>query len=305
MGRHNYILMVKDTVNAIRKHNITIIQTHGFKPSFLGLCAKLLTGIRWVCFMHGTTAENKKVNLYNTLDNFMQRFADRTVLVTNNQRPKVIDGHNSSRVAVLYNAIDSSHPVKLSGEKGIRKALGVATASKIITVVGRLSPEKGVDVFLNALKIVLNKKIDIHAIIVGDGQEKNALQKLTEDLGISKNVTFTGFSNTPGDYMLESDIIVLPSRSEGIPNVALEAMALGKPLIATAVGGTPEVVEHEKNGLLVPSEQPQTMADAIVRIVTDSALAEILAVNAKIRVKEHFSIESRCKKLAGIYKSFK
>ncbi len=302
MGRHNYLLMILDTIRAIRENNITIFQTHGFKPAFLGLCAKILCNAKWICFMHGTTAENAKVRMYNLMNNLMQRFADRTVLVTENQRPKIWGGYNKKRVKVLHNAVDINHPVKLSeNHVPIRESLSLPLTSKTIVVVGRLSPEKGIDIFLQALSVVAKENPNICGIIVGDGQEKEALTKQAAFLGISDKVRFVGFTNTPGDFMIDSDMIVLPSRSEGIPNVALEAMALGKPVVATAVGGTPEVIEHEKSGLLVPSENPQGMAQAILRVLNNKDLCVSLSQNALAQVREKFSIESRCSKLIEIY----
>lgn len=305
LGRHNYPLMIADTIQAIRANNITIIQTHGFKPSFLGFCAKYLCGIKWVCFMHGTTAENAKVRVYNWIDNYWQRLADVTVLVSENQRGTIWGGQDRDRVRVLHNAVDVERPVKVSADAAIslRERLGLGPEDRIIVVVGRLSPEKGVDVFMHSLRIVLQSQPCVHGVIVGDGQEKVSLMDLVSRLDLKQNVWFAGFTDTPGDYMIDADAIVLPSRSEGIPNVALEAMALGKPVVATAVGGTPEVIEHEKSGLLVPSEQPDAMASAIHRLCTDQDLVNRLRAGASQRVREHFSVEARCGKLLEIYRS--
>lgn len=302
LGHHNYPLMIADTIRAIRENNVTIIQTHGFKPSFLGFCAKLLCRVPWICFMHGTTSENAKVRVYNWIDNCLQRWADVTVLVSENQRNAIFGGLDRQRVRVLHNAVDLEHPVKTSPQtKPLHERLGVEPNVKVIVVVGRLSPEKGVDVFIRALHIVKQSCPGVHGLIVGEGQERAALMDLVSQLGLAKNVFFAGFTDTPGDYMIEADIIVLPSRSEGIPNVALEAMALGKAIVATAVGGTPEVVEQEQSGLLVPSEQPEAMAQAILQLCTNEELANRLRSGARTRVRGHFSVEARCRKLVEIY----
>jgi len=304
LGRHNYPLMVLDTVRSVKKYGITIIQTHGFKPSFLGFCAKIFCGTKWVCFMHGETYENAKVRCYNFIDNCLQQFADVTVLVSENQRRRLFGGKNLERVQVLHNAVALSQPVKISSNNlTIRQRYGIDQGAKVVVVAGRLSPEKGVDVFLRSMQKVLQKYSCVQALIVGDGQEKESLLSLALTLGIEKKIHFTGFTNTPGDYMLEADIIILPSRSEGIPNVALEAMALGKPLIATAVGGTPEVVEHEKSGLLVPSDHPEFLAEAIIRICNDPKLVNRLREGAQSRVRKHFSVTNRCRKLVELYSS--
>jgi len=306
LGRHNYPLMIADTIRAVRANNITIIQTHGFKPSFLGFCVKLLCRVPWICFMHGKTSENAKVQVYNWIDNCLQRWADVTVLVSEKQRNAIFGGHDRQRVRVLHNAVDLENPVKISPQtKPLRERIGVRPSDKVIAVVGRLSPEKGVDVFIRALRIVKQTYSGVHGVIVGEGQERTALMDLVTQLGLEKNVSFVGFTDTPGDYMVDADIVVLPSRSEGIPNVALEAMALGKTVIATAVGGTPEVVEHELSGLLVPSDQPEILAQAILRICHNPGLAESLREGARKRVRDYFSVEARCGKLVEVYRSLK
>jgi len=304
MKHHNYFLMVRDAVRSVRSRNITIIQTHGYKPSFIGFCVKYLCGIRWICFMHGTTAENPKVKLYNLLDSILQRFADHVVLVSASQRSRIPGGSDVRRVSVIHNAVNINHPVSTSEKAGhLRASLRVPDDACLIAVVGRLSPEKGIDVFIDALCHAMAVKENIYAVIVGDGQEREALIAQAKEKKCEEQIFFVGHTSTPGDYMIEADIILLPSRSEGIPNVALEAMALGKPVIATAVGGTPEVIEHEKSGLLVPSEQPEEMARAILRVINDPDLAKRLSQGAIVRVKEHFSIESRCNRLIEMYRS--
>jgi glycosyltransferase involved in cell wall biosynthesis len=306
MGHNNYPLMVMDAVRAVKSRNISIIQTHGYKPSFIGFCIKHLCGIRWICFMHGTTAENRKTKLYNFMDCLFQRFADQVVLVSESQRSKVPGGSDIRRVSVIHNSVDINRPVSISEKvESTRKLLKVPDNACLLAVVGRLSPEKGVDVFIDAFCNVLSVNKHIYAVIVGDGQEKVNLLAQAADKNCMERIFFVGHSSTPGDFMSRADIIVIPSRSEGIPNVALEAMALGKPVIATSVGGTPEIIEHEKSGLLVPTEQPEAMANEILRLINDPNLAERLSKCAHLRVKEHFSVESRCNKLVELYRSKK
>jgi glycosyltransferase involved in cell wall biosynthesis len=305
MQRYNFILMVVDAIRTVKSRNVNIIQTHGYKPTFIGFCIKYLCGIRWICFMHGTTAENRKVKFYNLLDCVLQRFADQVVLVSESQRSKILGGTDIRRVSVIHNAVNINQPVSVSDKtEYLRQYLKIPDGAYLIAVVGRLSPEKGVDVFIDAFSRAMVINEQIYAVIVGDGQERESLTAQTANQCCTERVFFVGHSNTPGDYMTQADMIVLPSRSEGIPNVALEAMALGKPVIATAVGGTPEVIVDGESGLLVPSEQPEVMAQAILQVVNDSELAKRLSAGARKRVKERFSVESRCNKLIELYRAY-
>ena len=119
------------------------------------------------------------------------------------------------------------------------------------------------DVFLRAFRLVVRQVAGVRALIVGDGGERPSLESLARGLGLERDVLFVGYTSTPGDYLLAADVVVLPSRSECLPNVALEAMALGKPVVATSVGGVPEVIEDGRSGLLVPSEDEAALAERL------------------------------------------
>ncbi|MEX0607192.1 MAG: glycosyltransferase family 4 protein [Halofilum sp. (in: g-proteobacteria)] len=298
----NYLALMRQARQAIADHEIDVVQSHGFKPAALCCALKLLCGVRWICFMHGTTHEDLKVRLFHFVESVAQLMADRVVLVSEAQRQRPLQRWSRARTQVIHNAVDTSAPVRWSaGRESTRQALGVAPETPLIAAVGRLSPEKGVDVLIDALAAMGEGRPLTHAVIVGDGPQRQDLVARVERLGLAERVHFVGHSSTPGDYLLAADVVVLPSRSEGIPNVALEAMALGRPLIATAVGGTPEVVEDGASGLLVAPEDPPALARAIARVTDDAAFAQALAAGGERRVSEEFSIAARCEKILAVY----
>lgn len=300
--RGNYLCLIRELLKKIRQNGFHIIQSHGFLPTFLSFFGRLFCNTKWICFMHGTTNENLKVRMYNLVDSILQRAAHRTVLVSNAQRKKVFGGRNSRRVNVMHNAVDLTRPMQRSEEPPmLREIYGIPNSSKIVVAIGRFSPEKGMDILLEAFTLLICRSPNTHLILVGDGQEREALKKQAKRLKILRQVHFAGYSETPGDYISVADVFVLPSRSEGIPNAVLESMAIGKPVVASAVGGVPEIIEDGINGRLVPPEQPTLFADALSEVLNDPKLSHRLSIGGRQRVCEAFKIEDRVRKLEALY----
>ncbi len=299
----SYFLLIRQVVAEVREYNYPIVQTHGFKPTFLGFFAKMICKVKWVCFMHGTTSENLKVRFYNFIDNILQMAADRTVLVSEAQRSRIFGGRNAGRVHVLHNSVDMDHPMPISlASYPLLEAYELPAASRIVVAVGRFSPEKGIDILLEAFSLLLRQMDSVHLFLVGDGQERPALEGQALRLGVAKNVHFVGYSQTPGDFVAEADVLVLTSRSEGIPNAVLEAMAMGKPVVATKVGGVPEIIEDDVSGRLVPPGRPDLIASALAEVLADEPLRHRLGAGGRKKVMEAFSIQARVAKVLTLYR---
>jgi glycosyltransferase involved in cell wall biosynthesis len=127
--------------------------------------------------------------------------------------------------------------------------------------------------------------------LVGDGPLRGHLQERARRLEIADSVLFLGFRSPALPYIAAADLLVQASHTEGTPNTVLEAMALGRPVVATRVGGVPDVVVDRETGLLVPPRDPQALADAIVRLLADPSLRGALGAQAQSRVREHFALE--------------
>ncbi len=298
----NYFAPLFQLVRMVRGGRVDLVQTHSFLPSFLGFWIKLFTGVPWVCFLHGTTTENRKVRMFHRLESWIQLYADRVVLVSHRQRSFVPFAENTHRVRVLHNAVDPDNPVKFSTPViPTYRRLKHFRSTRYVVAVGRLSPEKGMDVFVDALGEICQSGKDVHGIVVGDGGEREALSRHITELGMDHRITLVGHTATPGDYLRDASVVVLPSRSEGIPNVALEAMALGKPVVATTVGGIPEVITANVEGILVSPEQPRALAREVCRVLSNEALAGRLGLEGCRRAREMFSVEVRREKMLKMY----
>jgi glycosyltransferase involved in cell wall biosynthesis len=171
---------------------------------------------------------------------------------------------------------------------------------KTLLFVGRMAHEKGLEYLLPAVRLLVNKKIPVELLVVGDGSERNAIERQIQLLEIGNNVRLLGFvkfGSALNKLYERAQVFVLPSLSEGIPKVILEAMAKGVPVVATDVGGIPAVVRHEDNGLLVPPHDARALAAAIESVLLETGLADRLRKQGYQFVGEH-TLERQAEKLS-------
>jgi glycosyltransferase involved in cell wall biosynthesis len=296
---------IRELVALIRKLNATILFTHTYKPNLLGRIAARRAGIPHAVVSRGWTGENWKVRAYEKLDRFNLRFADCVVAVSNGQADKIRRaGVPENRIVVIRNAARLGVFEKRTNNRSeILNHFGDTRPSHIILAAGRLSPEKGFDVLINAASQVVKENPHTGFVIFGDGVERAALSKQIQTLGLQSHVALAGFTDQLDQYLPNAEIVVLPSRSEGLPNVALEASAAGVPVVATAVGGTPEVVAEGETGFLVPSEDAIAMAKRIGQLLGNDELRKQFGQAGRVRMEEEFSFEAQAERYVSLYES--
>jgi glycosyltransferase involved in cell wall biosynthesis len=286
----------------IRERGIGLIQTHGYKPGFIGYVLSKLTGLPWLVFVHGDTAENRKVKLYNSLNMWLTHRADRVVTVSKAIRDQLVaQGVGQEMITVVHNAIDPSDFDPGEERSDLRLRFGMAPSDQVITVIGRFSPEKGQLDFVEAFSRLAQERPLLKALLVGEGQDAAALKNRCRELGLVDRVIFTGYQQNVAPFYGASDLIVLPSLSEGLPNVALEALLHRRPIVATRVGGTPEVVIDGETGILVPPADPAALAEAIGRMLDDPELQERFADNGSRLIQEEYSPKAKAARIAEVY----
>lgn len=196
----------------------------------------------------------------------------------------------NSKTRVIYNGLDIEGIEKKSREEVSHPWFNQAQPIPIVVTVGRLVNQKGFSYVIEAVKLV-NSKTPLRLLIIGDGKLKEKLKQQTEELGIKDKVDFLGVRNNPFAYMARCDLFVLSSLYEGLPNVLIEAMALGLPVISTNCPyGPSEIIEDGRNGVLIPVGNPQAISEAVLRVLGDENLRERLKVEAKRRAKD-FSLD--------------
>ena len=293
--------VLKQIRDIVEAHDPDIIQTHNVKSHFLMRLSGLWRNRRWVAFHHGYTNPDVKMRCYNQLDRWSLRAAQSVVTVCGKFAQDLAEmGVSEDRIVVRHNSVK---PFQTPDPATVEAArAGLPANTPILLVVGRLSQEKGHADLLNALNLLRRRtKEPFHAVFVGDGPEEERLKAARNRLGLESHVTMAGLQHDVRPYYALADAVVMPSHSEGSPNVLLEAMSAGVPVVATRVGGVPEIVTHGDTALLVESRNTEEMAAAIQRMLEDNPLRKRLAQNARQLAEEKYSPEAYRRSLVQMY----
>ena len=279
-----------------------VIQTHMIKSHFLVKLSGLGKQYPWVAYHHGYTSTDRKMLLYNRLNRWSLPSADRVITVCGAFAKQLSHaGVCPERLAVRHNAVVPPKLLSAGERHALRKKFAIAEDELVILAIGRLSREKGHADLLRSIALARTSSPDLKLklLLVGDGPEHAHLQALTKTLGLNELVVFAGHVANVTPFYAIADVFALPSHSEGSPNVLLEAMVAGLPVVATSVGGVPEIASEE-NALLVAPRDPQAFAVALRRVLTETELPQRLSRNAQLRARE-FSPEFLAHSLIRIY----
>lgn len=284
-----------------------IIETHHVKSHFLLRLSGAWRRRAWIAWHHGYTQTDAKVKLYNNLDLWSLRAARRVITVSG-AFAKELEAHGvkPERIRVLHNSIapDWLTPQRAGDTLALRTALEIEPNAKIILAVGRFSLEKALDDLVRAFAILRDEKpqLSVHLVLVGDGPQRSEIEALAKASGVQNRAHFIGQVSDPAPYYALADVLALPSLSEGSPLALLEAMGAGLPIVATKVGGVPEMVEHEKSALLVESRAPQALSQALSRVLSDETLARKLSEGARQTAQTRFTPQAHRTARLAIYR---
>lgn len=282
----------------------SIICCHGYKPAILSLLAKAGLNIPMIAFARGHTGEDLKVKIFEYLERKALKFSDMVVAVSQGYAEYLKErGVSAERIRVVLNAIDINKFIPFIEQRDQKRhELGFSKDEFLIATAGRLSPEKAQKDLILAFQHVRNKFSNVQLLLCGDGSLRNNLEKLVRSCDI-RNVHFLGFRKDIDEIMPAIDLFVLPSLTEGLPNVVLEAFATATPVIATAIGGVPELVIDGENGFLVPASNPDLLTKAIIKGLRSPELMKIMGRNGYEKVKTEFSLERQSVEIEGLYRS--
>ena len=288
----------------LRSTGTHIVQTHNWGTVLEGILAAKLARVPAVIHAERGTIEGKKRNV--VLQNFLWNYANQVLAVSNAHRQRIVDvvGFPFEKIRPIYNGVDSAVFFPRSEEKlVIRKKLGLNPEDICIGTVGSLRSVKNQALLLTACKKNLPHAPNMQIVLAGDGPLKKDLVAKAQALGLDKNVHFVGARNDIPEVLNAFDIFVLPSLREGMPNAVLEAMSCGVPVIATSVGGVPEVIEDNKSGILVPSQDEEALEAALADLIREVGKRRRLGTAGRRRVLAHFSLEKMVQEYHALYQS--
>jgi glycosyltransferase involved in cell wall biosynthesis len=283
-----------------RRKEYTVIHCHIFQEfqTIVSLLFKYLFRKKVVVKMSssGVTSDIKLLHkkVYGKFFLLFARHVDAIVAVCKQSSREILaGGFHADRLVEIPNGVDT--------RKFTQGDCRGAREEKTITFIGRLDGYKGVDYLLNGFKTLLSKIDKVRLIIVGTGPDETRLKYLAGALEIQGHVVFRGKQENIRSILSETDIFVLPSLSEGMSNVLLEAMACGLPIVATAVGGNSDLISDRRNGILVPPANPDVLSEALVELLQNNTLAKQLGAEARKTVEDHYSLESICESYQQLY----
>jgi glycosyltransferase involved in cell wall biosynthesis len=288
------------------RDKIQILHTHGYRSDIIGYLATRKLQVARIATVHGYAPTNTKLRLYEWFDRRKLRYFDRIICVSESIQADLIRHQVSeNKLTLVPNAVaatnGSDHQEQAQAKSEICHRWGIVPDSILLGTIARLSPEKGLSSLIQAYSSVIINEPKLKLLIVGDGPERNQLQMLVNRLSLNGNVIFCGFQSAIESYYNAFDLYILSSITEGLPISLLEAMSMSKPVIATAVGGVPNLIIHHQTGLLVPPEDTAGLAESIRWAVSHPLEMLTMGKAARLKVVQNYSITEWKQRIESIY----
>ena len=281
-----------------------ILETRNVKSHFLVRLLGLYRKYPWIAWNHGYTSISQLDRMYARLDRWSLPKAYRVVTVCQPFAEQLAKaGVRKNRITILHNAAQPFVAPPLEEVERTWRKLGIADDEAVILAVGRLSEEKGHADLVRAAAILSGSPgvPRFRVVILGDGPEREPLLQLATKLGVAQRIKLAGFQRDTALYYAMATLVAVPSHSEGSPNVVLEAMAAGLPIVANQVGGVPEILDEGATGLMVMPRSPNAMANAIQKILSDEELRGRLGASARARVESSYTPAAYRRALVEFY----
>ena len=298
---------IKSIMSLLKYNKIDILHAHSSKAALVGRVAARLAGTPAVFF----TAHNSvfyeewpgwKKNVLAAIERFLAGYTNKIITVSGVLRKELLERERITpgKVITIYNGIEPAPYTTAQPRNEVLKSLGLDPEKKVVGTVARLAPQKGVLYFVKAAAI-LCREPGINFLVVGDGPLREELEAEAAKLGLGERIIFAGHRRDVDKILTCLDVLVLPSVTEGLPLIILEAMAAACPVVATSVGGVPEAVEDGKTGLLVPAMDERALAGAVKKLLANPDAARDMGLAGRRRVQGCFSVSEMVRKTELLY----
>jgi len=295
-------------VALLRREQPAVVQSHGARSNVYTKLAARLAGVpRVIATVHNSLFDYDvgalRTRLYVAAERLTSPLAHRVVAVSRAVAGDLVARYRlpAAKVVTIQNGIDADAVAPRRSRAEVVAALGLEPDAVLVGMAARMTRQKGHDVLLEALRLLAPRAPRLRCVLVGDGPLEPDVRRRAAALGIGDRCVFTGARDDVPDLLAALDVVALASRSEGLPFVLLEAMAVGRPVVATAVGGNAEAVEDGVTGLLVPPEDPPALAAALARLLERPDEARAMGVRGGRRVREHFGLGRMIGGLEALY----
>jgi glycosyltransferase involved in cell wall biosynthesis len=286
----------------LKSYKFDIIHTHAYSAGTIGRMSAFLAGIP-VIISHNHSVYDYYFKYYHFVEWLLSLITDRVICISEavNSFANETQRINARKLITIQNGIDDVCAVSKKRSFDLKKELGIPINHSVIGTIAHLEEHKGLKYLLESASLLLASRKDIIFMLVGEGTLKAELKKLCVDLKIEKNVIFTGERRDIPEILFSIDIFVLPSLREGLGLAILEAMACGKPVIATNVGGISEIVKNRVNGILVSPRDPEVLHTAMKELLDDKEMLEKMGHEGKKICSESFNSKTMLGKIENLY----
>ena len=301
LNKESYVLKIKPLLKIVRDKKIDIIHTHNSGPLLNCIFLSKIVNTPLVHTKHGVYIPNGKKSYF--FNHMAYKMANKIVAVSCDTKQSIIQGYKipNPAISVIANGINTATFRPPSDIKRIRSNIGLDSDAYIIGTVGRLSPEKGHMLLIDILPSIIAAIPQVKLVVVGGGIAENELKQKAKELNISKNIVFLGERADVCSLMQCFDVYAQTSSMEGMSLTILEAMSCGLPIVASNVGGNPEVIVEGETGFLLSLKDPQAIVSAIIKLYNDKDLAMRMGKAGRKRVEEKFGINRMIDEYIAIY----
>ncbi len=288
----------------LKSHKFDIIHTHAYSAGTIGRISAFLAGIP-VIISHNHSVYDYYNKYYHFVEWLLSHITDKIICISDvvNRFANKTQRINAKKLITIHNGIDSEYAVSEKRTSGLRKELGIPVDHSVICTIAHMEEHKGIKYLIESASLLLQSRNDVSFLLVGEGALKEELKILCADLKIEKNVIFAGERSDIPEILSLTDIFVLPSLREGLGLAILEAMACGKPVIATNVGGIPEIVKDGVSGILVSPKDPEVLHSAMNELLGNREKLRKMGYNGKRVCNESFDSKTMIGKIEDLYDS--